>query len=84
MLIVIIVKKCLKDCFGNIQSAVAGAGILGVMVLLNQIHLTEFLYLTSMSRETKVQRLFVSCSLPLATTLKGNQRPHWVRLLSLS
>ncbi|KIM41337.1 hypothetical protein M413DRAFT_146739 [Hebeloma cylindrosporum] len=31
MLIVIIVKKCLKDCFGNIRTSVAGAGILGVM-----------------------------------------------------
>lgn len=38
MFIVIIVKKCLKDCFGNIKSSAAGAGILGVMVLLNQIH----------------------------------------------
>ena len=42
MLIVIIAKKCLKDCFGNIRSSAAGAGILGVMVLLYQIHLTDY------------------------------------------
>jgi hypothetical protein len=82
MLIVIIVKKGLKDCFGNIRSSVAGAGILGVMVLLFQIHPTDnFESQFTISRETKVERLFVSRSLLLATILQGHQRPHWVRLL---
>ena len=32
MLIVIIVKTSLKDCFGEVKTSAAGAGILGVMV----------------------------------------------------
>jgi len=32
MLILVIVKKSLKDCFRDVTTSVAGAGILGVMV----------------------------------------------------
>ncbi len=32
MLIVIIVKDSLKDCFKNVRTSAAGAGIMGVMV----------------------------------------------------
>ena len=32
MLIVVIVKTSLKECFGEVKTSAAGAGILGVMV----------------------------------------------------
>jgi len=48
MLLVIIVKKSLKQCFGDVRTTAAGAGILGIMVWFQELLIFLFdVYVTS-------------------------------------
>ena len=58
MLIVILVKKSLKDCFGNIRTTSAGSGILGLMVWSQQFHLL------TLRLSLRVTKALQQCALP--------------------
>lgn len=55
MLIVVIVKISLKECFGEVKTSAAGAGILGVMVcdVLFYFFVLNLSFTTALYRGTK-------------------------------